>query len=107
MASTLGQGAFTMGKSLPDLFRRRLLWLVLAVLTVMTLSYLSHTRHTGLREAKPLHVSHPQHESEGPKEKEKEPEWSFVVGRDDLNSGLSDEQCDVSSPETSCGATNR
>ncbi|KAK8128101.1 hypothetical protein PG984_009209 [Apiospora sp. TS-2023a] len=95
----LGQGAFSMGKSSPDLFRRRLLWLVLAVLTVLTLSYLSHKRHTSLGEATPLHVSHPLHGNGGTKEKQEEPEWSFVVGRDDLNFGLSDEQCDIAFPQ--------
>lgn len=105
MAPMLAQGAFAIGKSSPDLFKRRLLWLILAVLIVMTLSYLSHARHTSFEEAAPVQVSRPHHEDEGTKSKQEEPEWTFVVGRDDLNFGLSDEQCDVSSPETSFDAT--
>ncbi|KAK8090621.1 hypothetical protein PG994_000126 [Apiospora phragmitis] len=92
-----------MSKSSPDLFKRRLLWLVLTVLVVVTLSYLSHQRHTDLQSVTPLPVSLPHEgeriqEKEGGKEKEKEPEWTFVVGRDDLNYGLSDEQCDIAFP---------
>lgn len=93
----LSQG-LAIGKSSPDLFKRRVLWLALTVLIVMTVSYLSHKRHSNLQPAASLPISHP-HEQVPPleKDKQKEKEWTFVVGRDDLNFGLSDEQCDVSS----------
>ncbi|KAK8051530.1 hypothetical protein PG993_002915 [Apiospora rasikravindrae] len=106
------QGAFALGKSSPDLFRRRVLWIALAVMAVFTLSYLSHQRHEDLQTANPLAVS-PAHESEKVEEvgegedmeqmeqletMEPEPTWTFVTGRDDMNYGLTDEQCDIAFP---------
>ncbi|KAK6819593.1 hypothetical protein PG990_010090 [Apiospora arundinis] len=95
----LSQG-LAIGKSSPDLFKRRVLWLALTVLIVMTVSYLSHKRHSNLQPAASLPISHP-HEQVPPleKDKQKEKEWTFVVGRDDLNFGLSDEQCDIAFPQ--------
>ena len=89
-----------MGKASPDLFKRRVLWLSLTVLIVMTVSYLSHQRHSSLQPAasQPLYNLHEQPVPPlSEKEKQKEKDWTFVNGRDDLNFGLSDEQCDVSS----------
>lgn len=98
MATMASQGLLAMGKSSPDLFKRRVLWLSLTVLIVMTVSYLSHKRHSSVQPAASLHLSQPHDQApQTEKEKPKEKDWTFVVGRDDLNFGLSDEQCDVSS----------
>ncbi|KAK7956654.1 uncharacterized protein PG986_005876 [Apiospora aurea] len=104
-----------MGKSSPDLFRRRALWIALTIMIVFTLSYLSHQRHEGLPSVtlpavkpaqetemvKPVEAEEDMAQTEQMEQlemMEPEPTWEFVVGRDDLNYGLTDEQCDIAFP---------